>query len=202
MPLAAQQQLLARLYTEAGLRRQFFNQPEEVATAFGLSDCQVREFTRLSPTQVQSFARSLQRKRLNDLAKLLPATCRLLESRLDTLFLRFAECQATQASTKMEEAAEFARFLRQHADAEGLVVHRAAAEMACYEAIRLGAARTALVFHWFYFDVGTLYDDARRKRPLSPRRKLTIAIWFRISRCAPLYHLLVSAAGIRRSKLG
>ena len=83
MELIEQQRLLARLYTDAETRRRWLAEPERFAQALGVD----RPTAEKLSTQVESFARSLQRKRLGAVIKHLPATRKAMGHTFDELFL-------------------------------------------------------------------------------------------------------------------
>ncbi len=78
MGLARLQEVLAQLYTDAALRERFFADPQGVSEALGLQPEEAQQLTQLSAPQVDFFAESLKRKRLNEACKLLPLTRRVL----------------------------------------------------------------------------------------------------------------------------
>src|SRR5687767_13985849 len=91
MGLIVIQEAMARLYTDTGLREQFFSDPESVCEFLGLDSKEFEQLSQLSRTQVDHFAGSLQQKRLNEVEKLLPLTRRALGKEFVRLFFEFAE---------------------------------------------------------------------------------------------------------------
>lgn len=78
MGLAAQQRLLAALYTKGSARRAFFASREPFARSFGLEDADRPFWEGLDADQVGRFARSLIAKRFGEVARLIPGTIALL----------------------------------------------------------------------------------------------------------------------------
>ena len=119
MELAQQQRLLARLYTNSALRQRFFAEPQAVLRELGIDPSSTPTLAAVSPTEIQFFARSLQRKRLGDVAKLLPRTRRLLDDRFEALFLEYADKPVPPAPPQgRADALAFATFVQRSARAE------------------------------------------------------------------------------------
>jgi hypothetical protein len=113
MALAEKQRVLAQLYTNAELRGQFFGDPMSVGMALGLTAEEASEVGRMSSSQVSLFAQSLERKRLNEISKMLPLTQRALGPRFGLLFQQFRKIQAPRrARTMHDELLDFAAFLQ------------------------------------------------------------------------------------------
>jgi hypothetical protein len=86
MELIEQQRLLARLYTDAETRRLWLAEPEKFVEAFGVDGGTAEKLS----TQVEFFARSLQRKRLKAVTTQFPATHQAMGRRFDELFFEYS----------------------------------------------------------------------------------------------------------------
>src|SRR5215207_7492741 len=116
MGLAQVQGFLAELYTEAGLRTRFLVAPETVAGEYGLSSEETQQIRQLSAEQVAFFAGSLQRKRLNGVAGLLPLSRRALGESFAELFMEFADTFVPCGTSKhRQDARAFAEFVERMA---------------------------------------------------------------------------------------
>jgi hypothetical protein len=182
MDLKTTQQLLARLYTDAGLRQKFFSEPTAVAAEFGIAADEVRQLAHLSQQQVEGFARSLERKRLQELRRALPVTCQVLGARLEELFARHAAAyQPRGLHRHAADAVAFAAFLsRTPSD-----IPEATSELARYEAIclRFRLGRSWPLVARFRFDPRVAAGAQRRPG-------FTIACWLRLG--GRVRHLLLT----------
>ena len=112
MGLAETQRLMAHLYTDSGLRERFFTEPDSVGAEWDLSADDLEALRGLSAGHTEFFARSLQTKRLGEVRKLLPQTCRALGPRTVPLFRRFADQSVPSGLHKHRaDALGFASFL-------------------------------------------------------------------------------------------
>lgn len=134
MDLIAQQQLLARLFTDKALRERFFSEPESVAPELGVLPEEARQLADTARAEIAAFSQTLVRKRLADLQHVLPHTCRALDGRLAGLFEPHAAAFHPQGTHKhLADAQGFAAYLRRQAPAVASEI----AELARYETIRL-----------------------------------------------------------------
>lgn len=85
MALRETQALLARIFTDAEARREFFDDRYRAARAFGLSETETEAIVALDKCEVESFARSLLGKRALDARKTLPLTAKALGQEFDRL---------------------------------------------------------------------------------------------------------------------
>ena len=114
MGLKESQAALARLLTETKLREQFFAAPESVGAQMGLTPEESHHLQSLTAPTAETMARSLQNKRRNEVTKLLPRTCVLLNKDFAPLFRQFAADFTPRSVNKpREDALAFAKFLRQ-----------------------------------------------------------------------------------------
>ena len=192
MGLAQMQEAMARLYTDAALREQFFDDPQSGGGALGLNTDETRQLAQLSRRQVSFFACSLHNKRLIEISKLLPLTHRMLGPRFAELFRRYANTHVP-AGTKRhrEEALAFSAFVEQVAITEGIA--RWIVEAARYQAAWLKMADPSWRYtvRWFRYPVIT---PAARPNPpaAAPLAHPTLALWFRLSRRGRLRHVVLS----------
>ena len=110
MALAQTQALLARLFTDDDLRREFFEAPIAVATRFGLSMHDTQRLAGIDSREIEAFAQSLIGKRALYARRGLPLTARALGDRFDALF-RQAIGGAAREATNRSDAAALTAFL-------------------------------------------------------------------------------------------
>ena len=191
MGLAQVQRLLAELYTDPALRESFIRDRQAVAEAFDLSADEAHQLSQLSTGQVTFFANSLQRKRLNGVAKLLPLTKRALGDRFADLFRQYAVTPLPPGTRKSRaDALAFATYVEKIARRDHIEPPWAV-DLLRYEAGRLKAA-----------DPTSRCTIRRLRRPIatlvrcvepdpgalrgSPRP--TVALWLRLSPGGRLRH--------------
>ena len=86
MELATQQIALAKIYTNTKLRMQFFADPLTTGHELKLKPEELDLLSGLSSKQVHFFARSIHRKRMNYICRLLPLTSLALEDQFHDFF--------------------------------------------------------------------------------------------------------------------
>ena len=193
MGLAKLQGVLARLYTDAALRERFFANPEGVSEVLGLSSDEAQQLARMSAPQVNFFANSLKRKRLNEVHRMLPLTCRVLGKRFGALFRRYADTHAPSGVKKhLEDAIAFSRFVEQAAAEAG--IEPWVVDLLRYEAAWLKVWEPT--FRWmalgFGFPVGRLTQTLAQGNGAGvPQQQPTIALWFRVLQRGRLRHVLL-----------
>lgn len=112
MSLKAIQQVLARLYVDSELRRQFFDNPDEIGQDLGLNAAEVQQLQKIPRAQINFFGRSLERKRLNAVRGLLPLTSQALGTQFSQLFAQYAPTYAPSGIKKhRDDAVMFCNFL-------------------------------------------------------------------------------------------
>lgn len=110
MALRQVQAVLARLYTDRAFRAKFFANPQAACDIDSLTEQERRQLAQLDRRQVERYARSLQRKRIDGARALLPASAKLLRDTFDARF--YAYCDARRsAGERVVEAVDFASFL-------------------------------------------------------------------------------------------
>lgn len=109
MALKQQQDLLARLYTDVDFQLRFLAFPLSFNEEFGLEAAEAESLARVASSEVRWFSESLVRKRLREVAKLLPLTKRAMGTEFDWRFLEFsAKFKPTSIKKHLEDALAFA----------------------------------------------------------------------------------------------
>ena len=195
MALEEIQRVLAKLYTDAVLRERFFADPQRVAEGMGLSFYEAHELAQLSAEQVNFFARSLQRKRLNEACKLLPITHRMMGKRFAPLFLKYANTRVPTGPKKhLEDAIAFSSFLEQVARVN-FIIPLWAVELVRYEATCLKAVDPTCwcAVVWFRYPIKNLLRCCTEGNGTPvPVLQPTIALWLRLSRRKRVRHVILS----------
>lgn len=182
MALAQMQALLARLFTDDDLRREFFEAPIAVATRFGLSMHDTQRLAGIDRREIEAFARSLIGKRSLYARRALPLTARALGDRFDALF-RQAIGGAAREATNRSDAAALTAFL----DTRGAkrewepawVADLARFELAFIDA---GGSGATFFFRAFDFNVASIAQALARGEEISPVRRTTFGVWARAPR--------------------
>jgi hypothetical protein len=78
MPIVDVQRVLARLFTDARFRASFLADPVVVGRLNGLDPADAQRLAGLSRKEVDGFAETIRRKRVDDIRKVLPLTARAL----------------------------------------------------------------------------------------------------------------------------
>lgn len=176
MALAETQALLARLFTDAQVRRDFFSEPRETARRCGLTEQEAETFATLDRRQVEDFAKSLLGKRALDARKALPRTAKALGRDFDRLL-----SQAIDGPPSPErhrgDAAALAGLLASQEDTDRPWI----GELVRYEMTILLAARpgAVLLLRRFAYPVDDIARQlvAGARVDVSPRKR--IGLWLR-----------------------
>jgi hypothetical protein len=113
MSLLEQQNLLARLYTDEGFRRDFLHEPLKIGTENGLNETEIDELSKVMPDELNFFSESLFVKRLREVEKLLPLTHKVLAKDFQKHFRQFTNNYNPQTVKKhLEDAFEFCKYLQ------------------------------------------------------------------------------------------
>ncbi len=176
MSLLDVQNFLARIYTDAQLRREFLSAPEQTGRENNLSEKEIAELAAVFPAELNFFAESLFYKRLRAVEKFLPLTGKSLKGNFENCFREFAS-QFTPETIKkhFEDALRFAEFL-QTKRIEPVWV----ADLAKYERAKLefNVYQKRFIFRLFDYDIKEIFrHNAEPQRKF--RRKKTFAAWFR-----------------------
>jgi hypothetical protein len=113
MSLQNQQNLLAKLYTDAEFRRAFLSEPAKIGAENFLSETEIREIAGIMPEELNFFADSLFSKRLRQVEKFLPLTRKVLGEVFKSTFREFSQGFNPQTVKKhFEDAFEFCGYLQ------------------------------------------------------------------------------------------
>lgn len=177
MALEQQQNLLAKLYTDAEFRRAFLSAPEKIGAENYLDAAEIGEIVEIMPEELEFFADSLFWKRLRETEKFLPLTKKLLGEDFTSFFREFAPTFNPRSIKKhLADALEFSRFLQTRPlSAEARTAAR-------FERARLeffGLEKRFVVCR-LDFDVRRLFDLDANRPGEAPAAKKRIAVWLRI----------------------
>lgn len=175
MALGETQTLLARLFTDAALRAQFFTSPVEVAKRNGLDEADARRLAQIDPAEIEAFARSLVGKRVLDLRKSMPLTARALDARFEILSI-----DAVGAPSRARPAADAGALLRRLEELSARDDHLGfVADVARFEFAFIEAARPGIWLKRFHHDMAPLVSALRAGASVEARRRRTIGVWAR-----------------------
>lgn len=199
MGLAEVQRMLAHLYTDVELRRRFIADPIGVGRELGLTADESRQLAELSPEKINSFADSLQAKRLLEVGKLLPMTNRTIGDEFSRHFKRFAGTYSPAGIKKhLGDALAFATYLQKQIRSDsrhaGWVL-----DLLRYERARLKAADPSirLVVCVFRYDISRLVRSvARREATPTVQKRLTCAVWWRPQRRGMVRYAVMALPGL------
>ncbi len=182
MALAKTQALLARLFTDEDLRREFFETPIAVSTRFGLSAEDAQRLASLDRRETDAFAHSLIGKRTLYACKALPLTARALGDRFDALLAEAIRGRARDGSSRADAAALVALLERRIAQRDLVpvwIVDLARFELAFVEAGRSGPT---CFLRRFDFDVASIAASLARGGDVIALRRRTVGVWARAPR--------------------
>ncbi len=203
MDLLKTQAVLARIYTDAAFRQRFFSDPLAVAEEIGLLREDAWQLAQLPSRQVGFFAESLLRKRLNEVAKLLPLSYRAWGEQFSALFRRYAsEHGLEESSQHRQDALAFCKYLKDTARRERL--EPGAMDLLRYEAAGLTMADPGRRWNvmWLHYPLAALPRLAQAGSPQAPPRLgFGLAIWFRLSRRSKLRHSVLAFSDFPAPKL-
>lgn len=177
MSLLDVQNFTARLYTDENLRREFSFAPERIGKINRLNDQEVHELAAVFlSAELTFFADSLFYKRLREVEKLLPLTCRILEANFEKYFREFASRFAPESTKKhLEDAIAFADFLQNET-----VTPFWARDAAKFEQTKLEFNNFGGRFACRIFDCDVReFTRQSQNAPIEIRRKITLAVWVR-----------------------
>lgn len=175
MGLSQTQALLARIFTDAKMRRAFFDDPHLAAKRFGLNAQEAETLSALDRREVEDFARSLFGKRALDARKALPLTAAALGKDFDRLLFEAIEGPPSPERHRADAAALAA--LLSSRDVEPAWI----ADLARYEMAFVAAARAGafLLLRRFAYPVDEIARQllAGARPDVSPRPRL--GAWLR-----------------------
>jgi hypothetical protein len=194
MGLAEQQALLARIYTDATLREEFFTAPLDMAAQWGLSADDAQHLARLPSHQVSQFAASLYTKRLNEVQHLVPCTLRALGERFAPLFRLYVPTHVPQGTRKHpDDAIAFVDYLHRSASQQNVAPW--IIDVARYEAAWLymmNPSHRSLIRR-FRYPVGKMIPMlAQQQVPTIPARQASVALWLRLTPKSRVQHVVLS----------
>ncbi len=179
MSLQEQQNFLARLYTDAELRRAFLSGSEQIGAQHDLNKSEIAEIAEIMPEELNFFAESLFWKRLREVEKFLPLTRKFLGKGLVILFREFSKKFNPQTVKKhLEDSVEFSTFLQNQA------VSEIAKNVAKFERSKLefyGYGKR-FMFCTLNFDIREIQHQDPETMNLNLKKRKTIAVWSRIGR--------------------
>lgn len=179
MSLKDQQNLLAKLYTDAEFRRAFLSEPEKIGAENDLTEKEISEIAAIMPEELNFFADSLYWKRLRAVEKLLPLTRQVLDEDFARIFLDFSQTYNPQTIKKhLEDAHKFCRFLQSRNISD---VAKTAAKFERSKLEFFGFEKR-LVICRVGFDIRE-FIVKRQKSPFEiPEKKAKTAVWFRFGK--------------------
>ncbi len=177
MGLIETQALLARLFTDAQARAEFFADPGASARRFGLNSEEAASLARLDRRQLDDFARSLLGKRALDARKALPLTARALGESLDPLLIAALAGPPGTRRTHGDAAALVRALVARQDDARPWLGDLARYEFAFLEAARPGGA---FLLRRFAYPVDEIARQlSRGAAPVDVRAGRRIGLWAR-----------------------
>lgn len=169
MSLQKQQDFLARLFIDEGLRQNFLSASEKIGAENGLNFLEIEDLKAVLPEEITFFAETLFWKRLRETEKVLPLTKDFLKDEFVQLFRDFAQNFNPQTVKKhLEDATEFCRFL-QSADVSEIAKNIAKFEQTKIEFFGYGK----------HFAVCLLNYDIAEIARKSAKMKRKIYFWLR-----------------------
>ncbi len=179
MSLHQQQNFLAKLYTNAELRRDFLSEPNIIGAENNLNEQEIAEIAEIMPEDLNFFADSLFWKRLREVEKFLPITQRVLGEDFTTLFREFAQSYNPQTVKKhLEDSFEFSKYLQKQEVSEFV---KNVLKFEQSKLLFFGYGRR-FVFCKLDFDIRKINHKDTETLGLNLKKRKTIAVWSRIGR--------------------
>lgn len=179
MGLKEQQNFMARLFTDEGLRHSFLGSPEKIATQNGLSESDISALKGLLPKELDFFAESLIHKRLHEVEKMLPLTVQALgKKKFGSHFEQFAETLYPETIKKhLEDSVKFSAYLlSKHLDKP-------------WQKDVINFERAGILFHGyerrFTFKImryDFLSPNSEERLRKEPWERLTFMLWIRVGK--------------------
>lgn len=173
MALKETQALLARLFTDANLRRAFFEDPTGVMPGFGLSREEAATLAALDRREVEAFAHSLLGKRALDARKVLPLTAKALGADFDRLLFQAIDGPAPPARHRADAAA-LARLLSERPPDPGWI-----GDLARFETAFVFAARPCFFLRRFDWPVNDIARRLMAGAPVAAKPGRRLGVWMR-----------------------
>ncbi len=179
MSLQKQQDFLARLFTDEGLRQNFLSEPAKIGAENGLSEVETADLQAVLPEEIGFFADSLFWKRLHEVEKFLPLTKKVLKEYFTKNFREFSRNFNPQTVKKhFEDALEFCKFLRKQNISE-LAKNAAKFEQSKLEFF--GGGKRFVVCK-LDFDIREIYDREQTTANLKLEKKTKVALWLKLGK--------------------
>jgi hypothetical protein len=186
MSLQQQQDFLARLFTDEGLRQNFLSEPDKIGTENSLNQTEINDLKTVLPEQLNFFADSLYWKRRGEVEKFLPLTRKVLGEDFDNLFREFAQDFNPQSVKKhLEDAFEFCKFLQKQNISE-LSKNAAKYEQSKLEFFGYGKQ---FIFCKLDFDVKKISREGAKTQSAIQEKKRKIAGWIRFGKKVKHFYL-------------
>lgn len=161
MSLLEQQNFLAKLYTDAQIRRDFLSEPKIIGRKYLLNDTEIQELIEIFPDEIEVFAESLFHKRLREVEKLLPMILEEMGDEFEKNFENFTRNFIPKTIKKhLEDASEFCKFLSKQKDLSELTLEIVKFESAKLDFYGYGKK---LVVKSFWFDVKSKQKLIRKR---------------------------------------
>ncbi len=181
--LAAMQTALARLYTDAALRRRFYRDPIATCEELALTPTEAALLTGAVGREVSWYARSLQNKRMNEAANYIPATRAALSQDFAEYFFNYAQASSpTGVNKPLADALAFVNFLERTVPAgTGTVLKPWLIDLARYEAawLVMRHSKKLWLVRRFQFRVDEFVRQLSVTDTQQPASQSFIGIWWR-----------------------
>jgi len=183
MSLQKQQDFLARLFTDEGLRQNFLSEPDTIGAENGLSETEIVDLEAVLPEELGFFADSLFWKRLREVEKILPLSKKVLKEDFTKHFRQFSRAFNPQTIKKhFEDALEFSKFLQNQT-----LEPRWVNDLAKFEFSRLtfNSDTKKFVFVKFNHDIREIIREITHVDSDSQtnfRQKTTFALWLKVGK--------------------
>lgn len=174
MPLHDQQNFLAKLLTDDGLRASFLQNPDDTGRKEGMAEGDLATLKAINPDDLDFFAVSLVNKRLGEVEKLLPFSLQAIgKKKFREMFKEFSDGYVPEGIKKhLEDALEFGRLLQRHKDGRDWqrdAIKFDTANLLFY------SGRKNLLIRVLRYDLA--FGERRLRK--HPFRKLQVALWIR-----------------------
>jgi hypothetical protein len=168
MSLQAQQNFLARIFTDESLRHSFWENPAKIGAENGLSQTDIDQLKEIVAADLNFFADSLFHKRLHEAEKLLPLTKKALNQDFFKLFREFSQkFQPDNIKKHLEDAVEFSKFLQK----------QSVNPISAYDTAKFEQTK-----HEFFSLEKRIAFCILRHDVFSLQKKLGFAVWLRIGK--------------------
>jgi len=179
MSLQKQQDFLARLFTDEGLRQKFLSEPAKIGAENGLSKSETADLQAVLPEELGFFADSLYWKRLHEVEKFLPLTKKVLREDFTKYFREFSQNFNPRTVKKhFEDALEFCNFIRKQNISE---LAKNAAKFEQSKLSFFGGGKQFVVCK-LDFDIREIYESKQTTANLNLEKKAKLAVWLKLGK--------------------